>query len=161
MTGPEIRREGAPPLRVRPARPSDRAGWEPLFRGYLAFYGCPVTSEVVDNAWRWNMDPGSPVSCLVAEDDAAEMVGFVQYRPVPETLVGGWFGQMDDLFVAPAARGCGVARALIDALAGIARDRGWVKLAWITAGDNAEARRLYDGLAKATDWVVYERPMEG
>lgn len=161
MTGSEIRREAGLPIRIRPAQPSDRTGWEPLFNGYLAFYGCPVTTDVVDNAWRWNMDPGSPMSCLVALDGAAEIVGFVQYRPVPETLVGGWFGQMDDLFVAPAARGRGIARALIEALAGIGRDRGWVKLAWITAGDNAGARRLYDRLADATDWVVYEKRLEG
>jgi len=27
---------------------------------------------------------------------------------------------------------------------------------WITAGDNATARRLYDAVATATPWVTYD-----
>jgi len=30
-------------------------------------------------------------------------------------------------------------------------------LGWVTAQDNVTARRLYDDIAKAANWVTYER----
>ena len=99
------------------------------------------------------------MECLLAVK-GDRVVGFAQYRAVPETLTGGWFGQLDDLFVAPKARRDGVAQALMTRLDDIARDRGWFKLSWITADDNATAQRLYDQIGKASSWVVYERPIK-
>ena len=51
---------------------------------------------------------------------------------------------MNDLFVSPDARGQGVGRALIEASADVARNRGAHHLEWATAPDNATAQRLYN-----------------
>lgn len=146
-------------IEIRPAVQADRGAWAALFGDYMAFYGCAASDMALETTWRWIVDPDGPMECLLAVKDG-RVVGFAQYRAVPETLTGNWFGQLDDLYVAPAARRIGVAEALVKRLDAIARERGWFKLAWITAADNTTARGLYDRLGNASDWVVYERPLD-
>lgn len=66
---------------------------------------------------------------------------------------------LQDLFVDPAARGRGVARALIEAVAGAARKRGAEKLYWLTQTHNASARALYDKVARYNDFIRYDYPL--
>ena len=63
---------------------------------------------------------------------------------------------LDDLFVAPEARGSGVADALIGEVKKIAQKRGWSLVRWITAEDNYRGRGVYDKLATRTNWVTYD-----
>ena len=64
---------------------------------------------------------------------------------------------MNDLFVVAAARGRGVGRALIEASAAVARERGAHHLEWATATDNLTAQRLYDSTeAERSTWIAYE-----
>lgn len=63
------------------------------------------------------------------------------------------------MFVNPDARGARIGDALIDALKAEAGNRGWSVLRWITAEDNARARRLYDRIATQTKWVTYDIPL--
>jgi ribosomal protein S18 acetylase RimI-like enzyme len=64
---------------------------------------------------------------------------------------------MNDLFVAPEARGRGVGRALIEASADVARERDAACLEWATAPDNRTAQRLYDSLpTERSEWIEYE-----
>ena len=64
---------------------------------------------------------------------------------------------MNDLYVAEEARGQGVGRALIEAAATVARERGAHHLEWVTAPDNATAQRLYDSTgAERETWIAYE-----
>jgi GNAT superfamily N-acetyltransferase len=64
---------------------------------------------------------------------------------------------MNDLFVRPEARGRGVGRALIEASAAVARERGAPWLEWATAPDNHTAQRLYDSLpTEKSTWLEYE-----
>ena len=67
---------------------------------------------------------------------------------------------MNDLFVDPDARGEGVGRALIEATAEVARERGVPFVEWSTAPDNKTAQRLYDSTgAERTEWFSYELPV--
>ena len=60
----------------------------------------------------------------------------------------------------PAARGQGVGRALIEASATVARERGAHRLEWATAPDNKTAQRLYDSTgAGRSEWIEYELPL--
>jgi GNAT superfamily N-acetyltransferase len=64
---------------------------------------------------------------------------------------------MNDLYVDPDARGEGAGRALIEASAAVARERGAHHLEWATAPDNETAQRLYDSTgAERSEWVEYE-----
>ena len=64
---------------------------------------------------------------------------------------------MNDLFVLDDARGQGVGRALIEASAAVARERGAHSLEWATAPDNTRAQALYDSTGATQEtWLSYE-----
>ena len=63
---------------------------------------------------------------------------------------------MNDLYVAPAARGTGVAEALIDRCASAARAHGARQLTWQTALDNERAQKVYDRVGGVSEqWLDY------
>ncbi len=79
---------------------------------------------------------------LVAEDDGI-VVGYVRLEdkyPFPE---GAGVLAINGLAVAPAARGRGIASALLDAVTEEARRRGARKVSLHTFSTNTAARRLY------------------
>lgn len=144
------------PIRVVSAGPEHRADWDELYAGYAAFYGVTQTVAMRDRVWSWLMDSGHEVEGLVALDGAGRAVGLAHFRAFARPLSATTGGFLDDLFVAETARGTGAAEALIRRIAAIGRDRGWSVIRWITAEDNARARKVYDRLARKTGWVTYD-----
>lgn len=143
-------------LTIRAAWPDDEAEWRELFRAYGVFYETEFTDNVLEAVWWQLLEDGSGVDALVAELDGV-VVGLAHYRSHPDTFSGGRDWYLDDLFVDPAVRGAGVATALIEHLIGLARaSEPAGTLRWITADDNARAKRVYDRIAKKTSWVTYE-----
>ncbi len=146
----------SPSFSVGPADPGDAAAWRALYRAYADFYQEPVTDEQLDLTWSWITDPGHDVEALLVRDASGGPVGLAHYRPYFRPLAAAVAGHLDDLFVTPAARGTGAVDALLEALRGIARQRGWSKIRWITADDNHRARSKYDQVAERTMWVIYD-----
>lgn len=66
---------------------------------------------------------------------------------------------LQDLFVTEDARGKGLGRALINAVADIARANGSSSLYWMTRETNHAARALYDSMTKRDDFVRYQMPL--
>jgi GNAT superfamily N-acetyltransferase len=98
------------------------------------------------------------------EREGVQLLGLLGDRPVGfatvfwtwETTSGGRIGVMNDLFVAPDARGHHVGTALIEACADLVREHGGRHLAWVTAPDNARAQRVYDRLpTRKEHWLTY------
>ena len=144
---------------IRHPQDSDRADWERLYAGYAEFYGVEQDAAMRARVWGWIHDHAHEVEAFVAEDDAGRLVGLAHFRPFARPLAASIGGYLDDLFVAPEARGSGAAPALIEALRDEGRKRGWTLIRWITAEDNARARNLYDKLARATAWRTYDLPI--
>jgi len=63
--------------------------------------------------------------------------------------------------VAPAARGRGIGRLLIEHLVERARSEGWARVYWHTRAGNTTARRLYDRFCPADGFVRYTIALEG
>jgi GNAT superfamily N-acetyltransferase len=64
---------------------------------------------------------------------------------------------MNDLFVAPHARGRGIADALIGACAQRCAEHGAIALEWQTALDNHRAQAVYDRVGgRRSQWLNYE-----
>src|SRR5690606_37912658 len=137
-------------IRIRPVVPADRAGWDVLYQGYAEFYRVTQTQAMRDTVWGWLHDPAATTEGLVAEAADGTLIGLAHFRPFARPLSATTGGFLDDLFVAPEARGGGAAEALIGALQAIAAKRGWSVVRWITAEDNARARALYDRLSTRT-----------
>ena len=147
-------------VKVAPPAASDRAGWENLYRGYAEFYQVPMNAAILETVWGWIHDDANPFFGLIANTGDGRAVGLMHCREMPSPLRGARVGFLDDLFVAPDARGQGVVEALYDALRELGRAQGWPFIRWITAADNARARAVYDKLAEKTHWVTYQMPLE-
>jgi GNAT superfamily N-acetyltransferase len=140
-------------LRIAPFQLSDRPSWEVLARAYKDFYNTPATDAEYSTAWiRLLANDG--VYGLGAYVDGT-IVGFAHYLYHTSTWVPSAC-YLQDLFTLPAARGQGVARALIEAVASNARDLGATRYYWLTQEHNAEARALYNKVAKFGGFIRYD-----
>lgn len=144
------------PPRVRPLRPADREAWLALYRGYAAFYGRDDVAGRLDATWERVAAGRDGIEALVAVDADDRPVGLAHVREFARPLDGTTGLYLDDLFVAEDARGTGAGRALLEHLRADAARRGLSVVRWITAEDNATARRTYDRVAAATSWVTYD-----
>lgn len=142
---------------IRQARLEDRAAWAPLWAGYLEFYESNLPQRVTDTTWARFHDSSEPMIALVAEDEGGSLIGFAHLVFHRGTWAIGDFCYLEDLFVAPEARGRGVARALIEALYALADERGCERVYWLTHESNATARSLYDKLARHRGFIQYQR----
>ena len=140
---------------VRPIESRDEAVWRELFVAYGVFYETEFSEPQISIVWGWLMDPSHPTKGWVAEIDGA-VVGIGHMRTHSDTFTGGPAWYLDDLFTAPAARGHGVATAIIAAIRAHADANGGGTISWITAGDNDTAQSVYDKIAARQTWVTYE-----
>lgn len=139
---------------VRDPQPADEAAWRALWRGYNAFYGADVPETVSDGTWRRILDPAAPLFARLATRHG-RVVGFACCVLHPGTWALQPLCYLEDLFVDPVHRRCGVGQALIKDLLDLGRTCGWSRLYWHTRADNATARRLYDRFTAADGFVRY------
>lgn len=129
----------------------------PLMRAYCDFYGAaPSDDALLALSGALLDDPRREGVQLLARDDTGAAIGFATVFWSWSTLRGGRIGVMNDLFVAPAARGTGTADALIEACRERARDRGALRLEWQTARDNHRAQAVYERVGgERSEWLDY------
>lgn len=137
-------------------RPQDRAAWGVLAAGYKAFYNTPTSPAEYDEAWR-RLRADDGVHAFGARLDG-QLVGFVHYLFHTSTWARDNL-YLQDLYTDPAARGRGVARALILAVAGEARQHRAARLYWLTQENNLTARALYDQVAVYKGFIRYDHPL--
>ena len=93
---------------------------------------------------------------LIAEDSRKKALGFALYFFTFSTFLGKPSLYLEDL-VPPAHRGNGIGKKLLQALAGIARERGCGRMEWSVLDWNEPAIAFYRSLnAKSMDdWKVF------
>jgi GNAT superfamily N-acetyltransferase len=128
----------------------------PLMRAYCDFYEVsPSDHALLGLARALIADPEHEGLQVLARTGGAA-VGFATIYWSWATTIAARIGVMNDLYVAPAARGQGAADALIRACADECRRHGATELTWQTARDNVRAQRVYDRMgAERTEWVDY------
>jgi GNAT superfamily N-acetyltransferase len=129
----------------------------PLMRGYCDFYEvAPDDHELLAMSRSLIADPEREGVQLIAREETGVAIGFATIFWSWSTLSASRIGVMNDLFVAPAARGGGIARALIAACRERCAQRGASTLTWQTARDNARAQALYERIgARRAEWLDY------
>jgi ribosomal protein S18 acetylase RimI-like enzyme len=138
---------------VRPLEKTDRARWEQLFREYMRFYERTEPQSLYDRAWNEFMRDErmhALVACL-----NGEIVGIVHFLVHANTSADD-VCYLQDLFTDEAARGRGVGRRLIDAVAARAKERGCSRVYWMTQETNTVARALYDRVAEFRGFIRYQ-----
>jgi len=141
-------------LEFRDASPADERDFLRLWQGFCDSYGMTLPQEVTAFTWTRLMDPANPLTARLAVLDGTPQ-GFAIHQHHPSTWVMGDDGYLEDLFVAPEARGKGLGRALIEDLIAIARTKGWRRLYWLTEIENTTARRLYDRFCDTDGHIRY------
>ena len=143
-------------LLIRALRADDETGWRPLWGGYLEFYATELPDEVTAMTWRRLLDPQEPLFGLVAERGGA-ISGFAHCVLHRGTWSLSLHCYLEDLYVAPEARGAGLGRELIAAVYREADVRGADRVYWLTHETNATARALYDRVAQRSGYIHYTR----
>jgi len=97
------------------------------------------------------------VTEVVVAELEAEAVGFAVFFHNFSTFVGRPGLYLEDLFVKPALRSHGIGRALLRALARIARERNCGRMEWAVLDWNEPALRFYQSLGarQLNEWIVH------
>jgi ribosomal protein S18 acetylase RimI-like enzyme len=95
--------------------------------------------------WPWSWGDVAPLlaagaAAFLAESDGEAVAFLIASRSRPD------IGHVDDLYVRPAHRGQGLAKALLRHVAAAFRERGVAFVALDVDRANEAARALYDGL---------------
>lgn len=143
---------------IREAGPADAAILTRLIHA-LADYERLADACVADEEGiRATLFPpsGVPAARALLAFEADEAVGFALWFPSYSTFLarpGVW---LEDLYVVPSARGSGVGRALLSALARIAEGTGG-RLEWSVLKWNEPSIAFYErlGAERMEEWVTY------
>jgi len=135
----------------------DLADLLPLMRAYCHFYEVePSDQALLDLASALIADPECEGVQLLARDSSERAVGFATLYWSWSTTEACRIAVMNDLFVAPSARGRGLAERLIAACRSESSRRGARRLSWQTAVDNKRAQNVYERVGATREtWVDY------
>ena len=89
-------------------------------------------------------------------EDAGEVVAFALYFRNYSTFAGRAGLYLEDLYVKPAARGRGYAKALLKALAAEAVERGFARFEWSVLDWNQNAIDMYEAMGAVVmpEWRI-------
>jgi GNAT superfamily N-acetyltransferase len=95
------------------------------------------------------------VEAMVGEVEA-QVVAFALYFGNFSTFLGKPGLYLEDLYVQPAHRGCGLGRALLERLGALAVERGCGRFEWSVLDWNENAIRFYEqmGAVVMPDWRI-------
>lgn len=139
---------------IRSVGKDERAAWDSLWNGYLAFYNATLAPGASDVAWQRFHDPDEPMFLLGACADG-KLIGIAQYLFHRSSWTPGNYCYLQDLYVSEKARGLGAGRALIEAVYERAKQAGASRVHWLTQASNMQARILYDKVAEFSGFIQY------
>lgn len=145
-----------PTLTTRPATAADVPVILALIRE-LADYE-KLTHEVVATEEKLNetlFGPRPAAEALMGCVDGTA-VGFALFFQNYSTFLAKPGLHLEDLYVQPAHRGCGLGKALITAVARLAHERGCGRYEWTVLDWNTPAIRFYENLGAEmkSDWRI-------
>ena len=141
---------------IRPAQASDRERWLSMFERHAALGPEPCAPEAPAYVWNCVLDQKEAMQLLIAADETDTAIGFLLYLSHPYSWSRRLITYLFDLYVEPDARGIGVGTSLMERLAEIGREAGWLKIYWMTQVDNDKARALYDKVAERSPLIRYD-----
>jgi GNAT superfamily N-acetyltransferase len=141
---------------VRYVTAEDEAVWRELWRDYLAFYKTTRDEDIYAETWRRIHDPNEQMFAMAAETPEDGVIGIVNF--LYHRFFWGKENRiyLNDLYVRPDVRGTGAGKAMIAAVVDHAKEHNCEQVWWLTAEDNAVARKVYDSVATLSPFVKYQ-----
>ena len=144
--------------RIRNAGPEDAETLLGLIRDLAIFEKAPpeTVKATAEDLRRHGLREGAPFEAILAEGGDGTPLGFALFFTNFSTWEGKPGIYLEDLFVVDAARGTGLGRRLIAAVAALAVARGCPRLD-LSVLDWNPARRVYErlGFEEMTEWRPY------
>ena len=141
---------------IRELRTDDWDDWRALWTGYLGFYRAALREETGRATFARMCEERDGLFGLIALDAAGRGIGMADCVIHATTWSRRPTCYLEDLFVAPGARGQDLGRALLEAVKEQATARDAGRVYWHTQEYNGRARSLYDQVGHPTSFVVYE-----
>lgn len=142
---------------IRPAVAADVPVVLAMVRELAAYEKEPDAVQASAEDLQRALFGSQPVASCHVVQSRGEVVGFALWYVTFST----WTGQpglwLEDLYVRPEARGCGLGRGLLQALAQVCLERGYRRLEWWVLDWNAPAIGFYRSLAAMPQdsWTTY------
>jgi GNAT superfamily N-acetyltransferase len=150
-------------LRIRPATEADVQVLFDLILE-LAEYE-KLADKVAGDAedLRRSLFEQKAAEALLLETAGGEEIGYAIFFTTFSTFEcrsGIW---LEDVYVRPEHRRGGIGRAVMEHLAGIAQQRGHVRLEWVALDWNEPALNFYEGLGarRLDDWIIHRLERDG
>src|SRR5678815_846813 len=144
-------------LNIRPATRADAPVIASLVRELAVYEKLEHEAKATAGDFLRELDAPNPVIRVLIAEWNGEAAGFALYFFNFSTFVGRPGLYLEDLFVRPAQRSHGIGRALLRALARIARERGCGRMEWAVLDWNEPALRFYKSLGarQMSEWIVH------
>jgi GNAT superfamily N-acetyltransferase len=141
---------------IRQLQEDDWDLWHPLWAAYLDFYRASLSEGTTRSTFDRLTRGADDMFGLLAVSEDGEASGVSHCVVHPTTWSWRPSCYLEDLFVAPAARGSDLGRRLLEESKRMSAQRGSGRLYWHTQEYNGRARSLYDQVARPTSFIVYE-----
>jgi GNAT superfamily N-acetyltransferase len=144
-------------LNIRPATGTDAAIIASLVRELADYEKLSHEARATPEDFRREIESPNPVIRVLIAEWNGEPAGFALYFFNFSTFVGRAGLYLEDLFVRPALRSHGIGRALLRALARVARERNCGRMEWAVLDWNEPALRFYQSLGarQMKEWIVH------
>jgi GNAT superfamily N-acetyltransferase len=145
------------PPTIRPARAEDVALLLELFGELAEYEHLEHELKATEEQLREALFGERPAAeALIAERDG-EALGYALFFPTFSSFLASTGVWLEDLFVRPAARGGGVGKSLLTAVAALVRERGGERLEWAALDWNELALGFYRriGAQVMNEWITH------
>jgi GNAT superfamily N-acetyltransferase len=144
-------------LKIRPATRADAPVIASLVRELAEYEKLAHEALATAADFLRELESPAPVIHVLIAEWHGEPAGFALYFFNFSTFVGRPGLYLEDLFVRPAQRSHGIGRALLRALARIARERNCGRMEWAVLDWNEPALRFYQSLGarQMKEWIVH------
>ena len=147
-----------PNLEIRPARPADIPAILSLLRELAAYEGHLDRVQIDAARLSEHVFGDRPCAEILLATLDSDPAGYALFFPHFASFRGLPWLYLEDICVHAQARGRGIGRALMAALARITIDRGWAGMVWQVLDWNEPAFAFYDtlGAIKTNGHVAME-----
>ena len=144
-------------LHIRPATTGDAATIAGLVRELAEYEKLAHEARATPADFVRELEAPNPVIRVLIAEWNGEPAGFALYFFNFSTFIGRPGLYLEDLFVRPALRSHGIGRALLRALARVARERNCGRMEWAVLDWNEPALKFYESLGarQMNEWIIH------